>query len=66
MANEERSAYGRHRNGSASSETALLADNLTNAMRDNSRTMLHELFRQSAMALGPGVVYVSKAEQYQL
>ncbi|MFE6404213.1 hypothetical protein [Streptomyces alboflavus] len=47
------------------SEAALLADNLTNAMRDNSRSVLHELFRESATARGPGVVYVSKAEQYQ-
>lgn len=47
------------------SEAALLADNLTNAMRDNSRSMLHELSRESATALGPGVVYVRKSEQYQ-
>ncbi|MFF1694470.1 hypothetical protein ACFVXC_12685 [Streptomyces sp. NPDC058257] len=47
------------------SEAALLADNLTNAMRDNSRSMLHELFRESATALGPGVVYVSKPDQHQ-
>ncbi|MFD4631405.1 hypothetical protein ACFVYR_21470 [Streptomyces sp. NPDC058284] len=48
------------------SEASLLADNLTNAMRDNSRSMLHELFRESATALAPGVVYVSKSDQYQL
>lgn len=47
------------------SEAALLADNLTNAMGDNSRSMLHELFRENATALGPGVVYVRKSEQYQ-
>ncbi|MFE7115891.1 hypothetical protein ACFU99_10785 [Streptomyces sp. NPDC057654] len=46
------------------SEAALLADHLTNAMRDNSRSMLHELFRESATALGTGVVYVRKSEQY--
>ncbi|MFJ5128342.1 hypothetical protein ACIP80_25020 [Streptomyces sp. NPDC088555] len=45
-------------------EAALLAEHLTNAMRDNSRSMLHELFRKSA-AFGPGVVYVRKSEQYQ-
>ncbi|GAA1940656.1 hypothetical protein GCM10009837_78470 [Streptomyces durmitorensis] len=48
------------------SEAALLADNLANAMRDNARSMLHELFRESATALGPGVVYVSKPDQYRL
>lgn len=48
------------------SEAALLADNLTNAMRDNSRSILHETFRESATALGPGVVFVSKSDQYQL
>ncbi|MFI1682729.1 MULTISPECIES: hypothetical protein [unclassified Streptomyces] len=48
------------------SEAALLADNLTNAMRDNSRSILHEIFRESATALGPGVVFVSKSDQYQL
>ncbi|MFK8909328.1 hypothetical protein [Streptomyces sp. YS-3] len=48
------------------SEAALLADNLTNAMRDNPRSMLHELFRESATALAPGVVYVSKPDQYRL
>ncbi|WP_447041413.1 hypothetical protein [Streptomyces sp. DSM 118878] len=48
------------------SEAALLADNLTNAMRDNSRSILHEIFRESATALGPGVVFVSKSDQYRL
>ncbi len=48
------------------SEAALLDDNLTNAMRDNSRSILHEIFRESATALGPGVVFVSKSDQYQL
>ncbi|MFD7235480.1 hypothetical protein ACFWAT_09235 [Streptomyces syringium] len=48
------------------SEAALLADNLTNAMRYNSRSALHELLRDSATALGPGVVYVSKSEPYQV
>ncbi len=48
------------------SEAALLADHLTNAMRDNSRSMLHELFRESATALAPGVVLVSKSDQYQV
>ncbi|GHE61626.1 hypothetical protein GCM10018785_33270 [Streptomyces longispororuber] len=48
------------------SEAALLADNLTHAMRDDSRSMLHELLRDSATALGAGVVYVSKPDQYQL
>lgn len=48
------------------SEAALLADNLTNAMKDNARSMLHELFRESATALGPGVIYVSKPDQYRL
>lgn len=48
------------------SEAALLADNLTNAMRDNSRSIPHEIFRESATALGPGVVFVSKSDQYQL
>ncbi len=47
------------------SEAALMADNLTNAMRDNARSVLHELLRDSATALAPGVVLVSKAEQYQ-
>ncbi len=46
------------------SEAALLADNLAKAMRENSRSMLHEIFRESATALGPGVIYVSK--QYRL
>ncbi|CAM5634720.1 hypothetical protein SALBM135S_01774 [Streptomyces alboniger] len=48
------------------SEAALLADNLTNAMRGNSRSILHEIFRESATALGPGVVFVSKSDHYQL
>ncbi|MFC4956480.1 hypothetical protein ACFPFX_09225 [Streptomyces mauvecolor] len=47
------------------SEAALLADNLSTAMRGGSRSTLHELFRESATALGPGVVYVRKSEQYQ-
>ncbi|MFF8440470.1 hypothetical protein ACF07U_06260 [Streptomyces californicus] len=48
------------------SAAALLADNLTNAMRDNARSVLHELLRDSATALAPGVVLVSKVEQYQI
>ncbi|WP_436738558.1 hypothetical protein [Streptomyces sp. BBFR102] len=47
-------------------EAALLADNLTHAMRDNSRSILQETFREGATALGPGVVFVSKSDQYQL
>lgn len=47
------------------SEAALLADNLVKALRENTRSMLHELFRESATALSPGVVYVSKPDQYQ-
>ncbi|MFH9423835.1 hypothetical protein [Streptomyces sp. NPDC017529] len=48
------------------SEAALLADHLAKAMRDNARSMLHEFFRESATALGPGAVYVSKPDQYRL
>ncbi|MFS0694477.1 hypothetical protein [Streptomyces nitrosporeus] len=48
------------------SEAALLADNPTNAMRDNARPILHEIFRESTPALGPGVVFVSKSDQCQL
>ncbi|MGW6529652.1 hypothetical protein [Streptomyces venezuelae] len=48
------------------SEAALLLDSLTNAMKDDSRSMLHELFRESATAVGPGVLYVSKTDQYRL
>ncbi|MEU1019496.1 hypothetical protein [Streptomyces sp. NPDC005898] len=47
------------------SEAALLADNLANAMHENSRSMLHEIFRQSTTAPGPGVVYVPKPERHQ-
>ncbi|WP_199930645.1 hypothetical protein [Streptomyces sp. CB02923] len=46
------------------SEATLLAESLTNAMRDGPRPMLDELFRESATALAPGVVYVRKPEQY--
>ncbi len=46
------------------SEAALLAESLANAMRDGPRSMLDELFRESATALAPGVVYVQKPEQY--
>ncbi|GCD45369.1 hypothetical protein [Streptomyces paromomycinus] len=48
------------------SEAALLVDSLTNAMKDNARSTLHELFRESATAVGPGVLYVSKTDQYRL
>ncbi|MEV0220014.1 hypothetical protein [Streptomyces sp. NPDC050704] len=41
------------------SEAELLADRLAKAM-GSSRSILHELFRESATALAPGVVLVPK------
>ncbi|WP_369235066.1 hypothetical protein AB5J56_24785 [Streptomyces sp. R21] len=41
------------------SEAQLLVEHLTKAMGSN-RSVLHELFQDSAIALAPGVVLVSK------
>ncbi|MFI9233365.1 hypothetical protein [Streptomyces rimosus] len=45
------------------SEAALLVDGLVRALRDNPRSMLHELLRESATVLAPGVLYVPKPDQ---